>query len=307
MVHHPVHMLLREAIKRSPFGKDPSDQGMVVFGGALLVRSRRVAEKDPGAAEAKGIKFQGEGVGEFAAVVGQANGEQAFELDRSQFAIEKRKGLCYGGGGVGVTKESQHEGCVHEMDGEENLAAFGAFHGVQLDEGEVGVFVQEEEELGIGAADAAFLVDLKGIVLAFTWAKAELAGQIQVLSGKEAQIEIVVEAFLGKHHGARVRRTNVMDGLALLDERGEEGIQLQHLLLGNSDTGAGFGANELVFGVGGPGGVEAFFQAAAGPVGTTVADIRSMKKARAGLLEVIGTMQVAGRARLAKLLGTRGQ
>lgn len=76
--------------------------------------------------------------------------------------------------------------------------------------------------------------------------------------------------------------------------------------MGNGDAGAGFGADEFVFGLRGPSGIEAFFQGAARAGRTAVADIGRLLEPWAGFLFIMGAMQGTGRTRLAILDGTGG-
>lgn len=63
-------------------------------------------------------------------------------------------------------------------------------------------------------------------------------------------------------------------GLPFFEQRGDESIQLESLILGKTDAGSGFRADELVFLLGGGSRIKMFFQSAVISVPAAIADIR---------------------------------
>ena len=284
VVHHEGHAALCEVVKGPPLGEDPPDQLVVDLDGAFLVRAAGVAVEDMGPAPGRAVRpeLHRPRVGELTAVVREDDGEKPFKRLPAHRMVEGVPGIRYGFRRVRITEEGQHEVRVHEMDGEQHLPAPCADDRVHLDHVGVGMPLHEGLEIPVGPAAPAGAVHLE-LRLLVTGAVFHLTREVDVPHVKEAGIDIVIEGLLAAHELVPVGLIDLVDGLAVADERRDQGIDPAQLQLIGEDSRPALGEVLAAADMGLIGMVEPLFQGTLIQPVAAIADIGGLGPGGAGL------------------------
>ncbi len=130
----------------------------------------------------------------------------------------------------------------------------------------------------------------------FSWLIGNLSWQIDISGRKNAGIHIIINGFLREHDFGRIGNADMVYGLPLFKQRGNEAVQLKRFCFLQTDAGSGFGADRFVFLLCGGSGIKMFFQGAFMPVRTAVADIGRFQEGWAVLLKIVRAVEMAFRA-----------
>ena len=117
---HQSHIILSEVIEGAARGQNPSIHLMTAFNIGLLPGRMRVAIENPGALSAVRRRFDGGGVGEFRAIIGQYDGEDRAEVLVAKPCLEELDPVLNAPGRVVVPEENGHI-VADEAEGQENL------------------------------------------------------------------------------------------------------------------------------------------------------------------------------------------
>lgn len=92
------------------------------------------------------------------------------------------------------------------------------------------MFCGESKEIRIASSDAAGAVHLKRLIF-LSGREADLSGKVDVSGRQKSAVDDPVGGTLTDHHGVPVIGADVMNGLSLPDQRGEELVEVFNFLL----------------------------------------------------------------------------
>ena len=263
------------------------------FDASLLIGTLRVTIKHARPALAIGIKLDGQRIRKFTSPVRQNDRKQHGEYFVSQQLIEPVKDLCDAPGGVAVTDECKHQRAVSEVDSEEHLSALAPFDRIHFCDGNVRVGSDEFQEILIGAAYMALLIDTDRLFL-LAHPVPHFPGKIDVSDGKEPGIDVIVDGFLVKHDVIRILDAYVMDRLSLLHEGSNDRVYTPKFFFGCGKALAAFAEHLLVFLLGVFGIVKMSLELAAVPLCAAIADVWRLKDGKTMLFLEIRADLVTG-------------
>ena len=221
-----------------------------------------------------------------------------------QLLVEAIENVCDRFGGVVVPNEGEHKGTVSEINSQEYLAAFTAFHGVHLNYRNIRIGFNVLQEVIIGSSYVTLLVDPNGLFL-LPDAKAHLPRKVDISGSEKSGIDVVVDGLLVQHDLGTMLDADVVYGMPLLHQRGNDSVNTLQFLIRDSKALAAFTAYVLVFLLGVLGIVEMPLVLAAMPFRTSITDIRGFQNSEAMTFHVFSagfiTSLAAGAAVLAEL------
>ena len=252
VAHHEVDLLLCIWVHGLPFWNHPADECMVVLAGALLLALAGIAVEDLAEDLAGGgIHLDCKRVGELAAVVGEKHREEAGMDVLAEHGAQTAEHLHHRCCAVAVPDEGQHQAAVGEVDGEQALLIDSppAFHRIHLDDGHVGVLLQEEKVVGTGAADPAGLVLLHVLLAALPPGPvSDLARQVEVANAFEDPcIDVGVDGLRAVAYDLLADSLDdVVDGLSVPQPLAEHRSELHGLVLADDEAGTAFAECALI-------------------------------------------------------------
>lgn len=101
----------------------------------------------------------------------------------------------------------------------------------------------------------------------------DLSGKIQVSGGEDAGIHIIIDGLFREHDLVWIIGTDMVDGLSLADQGGDEGVELKSFGFRNADAGTGLGEKSFILLLGKARRVEMFFESTAFSFRAAIADI----------------------------------
>lgn len=190
------------------------------------------------------------------------------------------------------------------MKCQKDFPAFASDNRIHLDDGTIRPSGEEGLEILEGAPDPTGFINLKRIMGGSARLIGYLSGEVDVPSGKDTGVNVIVNRLFGEHDFRGVRGTDVVYGLSFFEERRDESIELERFLFVQTDAGPGFGTYKFVFLLGGRSGIKMFFESAFMSVRTTVTDIRGLGEGGTVLFEIVRAIKMTFGAEGAFLKGT---
>ena len=117
--------MLGEIIEGRAGGNDIPEEGVILLDPGLLGRGMRITEEEGRFLNAVIVVLESKHIREFAAVVGEDDGEQRGKGDAviQQTCLELANGSGSGEGGFVVQQDTEHEVTEGEVEGHDDLAA----------------------------------------------------------------------------------------------------------------------------------------------------------------------------------------
>lgn len=91
MIHHEGNVLLGKRTEVVAFGEEITNEFMVPFCGAFLIRGTGITVEDPGSEGTVLVGFNSGRVGKLSAVVRETEGEDLSEIVAAKFQIQRFK------------------------------------------------------------------------------------------------------------------------------------------------------------------------------------------------------------------------
>ena len=183
MEHHAVDLGLCKFIERKTLRENQPDELVISLHGALLVRRAGITVEDLCAKQTILTFFNGGGVAELAAVVGQQDRKQARKHILTEAVPERTEFVLNTGGSTVFTEESQHQFCLGEDQCKEHFAADGSVNCVPLNDRSDLVLEHEPFIVLVFPTNATFGIDLGLAGLRLSELQATLALLIQDTGG----------------------------------------------------------------------------------------------------------------------------
>lgn len=263
---------------------------MVVLTAALLVRGVWIAIEEVRPAVSLSVELDSLGIGEFAAVVSKDDREEFHEDIWMELEKEPVKDIDDGLGVIGRSQEGYLELLLDEMDGKEDGTTLYPFDGIHLSDRKERMELEKSEIVRERPSDPTGLIDFDTFLLSFTWVHTNGPWHVDVAGREKTAVDVGVESALGEHGLIRVMESDMVEGLSITQERGDDGIQMGELSLGDGKTGTRFGFKGIILFLSKGSFIEGFFESASGTVLTGVADIRWLIELWAGIFNVGGAV-----------------
>lgn len=194
MTDDEVDIDLVKFVKIGSFGKDLTDEFMILFNAAFLPGSLGITVKDPCSAGAVFSEFKVMYSFELRPVVGKDNGKKLSEKIQSQQICKFVEDLNNAFVRLVGKKKDEHEVRIPEKHGKQRLvASSGAENGVHLHNGKMGILFHKGSEIRVGTAFTTLIVKLHDNFMRMPLAIADFSGKIQVSNGKGILVDVVID------------------------------------------------------------------------------------------------------------------
>lgn len=233
-------------VKGCTLGKDSANELMGDFTAAFLVRALWIAVENPAPYFSEFGTLNGYGVSKFAASVCQDNWEQTAVLFVSKSFVQPFKNLRDRPCRVSVSQECQHEIRVAEEHCHQHLTAFASLYRVNLNNRSIWIGCGVFKEVLVGSTQMTLLVYPYRWFLPAHFV-AYFPGQINVSHRQKSGIHIVVDGSFVQHDFIRIIHADLVNGLPLLNQRGDDSVDPIQLCRCYSKTLSGLAAGRFIF------------------------------------------------------------
>ena len=123
------------------------------------------------------------------------------------------------------------------MDGKEYSPALDALDRIELADREEGMFLGKPQEILIGAANPAGLIDLDRFLFALARPHTDGSGHIDVPRGEQPIVDISVQGPFRDHRLIPMLECDVVEGLPFAQEGRDDLVEMGELLLRDGKAG----------------------------------------------------------------------
>lgn len=235
MRKHEVNILLLKVVKASAFRQDAPDKFVGDFDAALLIRGAGVAVEDQAAEFPVPAALNRGGVTELTAAIRQDDREKLAVGFSAENGVQFVKDRLNRSGGVGVPQEAEEQVAVGEEYRQEHLPSLSPNDRIHLDHRHIGIVGDKLHIVLISTTVITVTVNLFIGVLP-PGPHTDDAGTIHLVSVKGAGIQKIVNGLLAVHQLVCIAHTDVVDGLAVLDKRGNDFVDALQFLRRDSKS-----------------------------------------------------------------------
>ena len=295
--------ILGEAIERSPFGENSADHFVGYLTGALLIGALGITKEDAAAELAGGyVALNGQRISKLAAPVGKDDRKERLKHFSAEDRVKGIEDFRHRSGCVVIPQKCEHEPAVGEEDGEQDFPAPSAFNGVHLDNSGVRIGGHVFKIILVGSPQVALFVYPNRFLL-FADTVANFSRQVDVAHGEQTGVDVVVDRLLIQHDLVGVVRADMMNGLPLLNQWGDDVIDAPQFFRRGGDPLTAFAACGLVLFLRSLGVIQVTAKRAAISFFATITDIRRLLVLWAELLFEVFADFEAGNAAFGAVLG----